>query len=88
MGRVAILLLPGLAAWLRSHRARERIADMRRMNHWRGQARGLCLKALGRVLNDPILVMRGEFDLLHARWESRGITGGRRHRPTLSQVAR
>jgi hypothetical protein len=58
------------------------------MNHWRWQAGGLWLKAMGRILNDPILVMRGEFDLLHARWESRGIMGGRRRRPTLWQVAR
>ncbi|MEO8751719.1 MAG: hypothetical protein ABI624_03480 [Casimicrobiaceae bacterium] len=52
-------------------------------NHWRGEVSGLWLRTWGRLLNDPLLTLRGEFDLLHSRWESRGIMSGRHRRPAL-----
>ncbi len=60
---------------------------MARWAGWRGQAGGLWLRVWGWALNDPLLTLRGEFDLLHARWESRGIINGRNRRPQLLKVS-
>ncbi|MEO8134076.1 MAG: hypothetical protein ABI831_08880 [Betaproteobacteria bacterium] len=47
-----------------------------------GHIGGLWRQALGWVLGDPLLSLRGEIDFLHARWESRGITSRPQQRPT------